>query len=209
MHDATELRKTVELAKEDLGVFAARWYARDVDVLLRENAELLANLTSTQERCSTLLDEARANRRLAAAPPAELHALAHVSHERRLQDQKFGKPEDESRKRIQDGTGGKEADMVLDILRHDFAKKLVADKVTWADILREEVAEVFVETDPKLLRQELVQVAAVAVLWIEMIDRRLGHVGLALPGWDCVGCGAFNGCAKDLLTTCRCCGAVR
>lgn len=46
---------------------------------------------------------------------------------------------------------------------------------TWAHILVEEVAEAIdatVDCVPELLREELVQVAAVAVAWIEAIDRR-------------------------------------
>lgn len=44
--------------------------------------------------------------------------------------------------------------------------------VTFRDILTEEVAEAYAESDPAKLRAELVQVAAVAVQWIEAIDRR-------------------------------------
>ena len=43
--------------------------------------------------------------------------------------------------------------------------------VTWADILLEEVAEGLAEADPSRLRAELIQVAAVAVAWVEKIDR--------------------------------------
>lgn len=46
------------------------------------------------------------------------------------------------------------------------------NSVTWRHILREEVHEAFAESDPAALRVELVQVAAVAVAWIEAIDRR-------------------------------------
>lgn len=42
----------------------------------------------------------------------------------------------------------------------------------WLYILQEEVLGAFAETDPARLRAELVQVAAVAVSWIECIDRR-------------------------------------
>lgn len=42
---------------------------------------------------------------------------------------------------------------------------------TWLHILREEVFEAFAEEDPAKLRAELIQVAAVAVQWIEAIDR--------------------------------------
>lgn len=44
--------------------------------------------------------------------------------------------------------------------------------LAWSDILAEEVAEAFAETDPVKLRTELIQVAAVAVAWVECIDRR-------------------------------------
>jgi len=43
---------------------------------------------------------------------------------------------------------------------------------TWQLILAEEVAEAFAESDPGALRAELIQVAAVALQWIEAIDRR-------------------------------------
>lgn len=44
--------------------------------------------------------------------------------------------------------------------------------VSWADILLEEVYEALAENDPVKLRTELVQVAAVAVQWIQAIDVR-------------------------------------
>ncbi|MBK7823587.1 MAG: hypothetical protein IPJ61_21610 [Tessaracoccus sp.] len=43
---------------------------------------------------------------------------------------------------------------------------------TWSDIALEEIAEALAEEDPALLRAELIQVAAVAVAWVEAIDRR-------------------------------------
>ncbi|MFD5315419.1 hypothetical protein [Streptomyces sp. NPDC127098] len=42
----------------------------------------------------------------------------------------------------------------------------------WDGILLEEVYEALAEEDPTAIRAELVQVAAVAVAWIEAIDRR-------------------------------------
>ncbi len=44
--------------------------------------------------------------------------------------------------------------------------------VTFRDILLEEVFEALAESDPAALRTELVQVAAVAVQWVEAIDAR-------------------------------------
>lgn len=44
--------------------------------------------------------------------------------------------------------------------------------LTFRDILTDEVAATYAESDPSKLRAELVQVAAVACAWIEAIDRR-------------------------------------
>lgn len=44
--------------------------------------------------------------------------------------------------------------------------------VTWADILIEEVAEVVNAKDERDRREELIQVAAVALAWVESIDRK-------------------------------------
>lgn len=49
-----------------------------------------------------------------------------------------------------------------------------AGTLSFADILLEEVFEALAESDPAKLRTELVQVAAVAVQWVEAIDRRAG-----------------------------------
>lgn len=42
----------------------------------------------------------------------------------------------------------------------------------WDGVLLEEVYEALAEEDPATLRAELIQVAAVAVAWVEAIDRR-------------------------------------
>lgn len=45
-------------------------------------------------------------------------------------------------------------------------------RLSWEHILLEEVAEAMEErTDPSRLREELVQVAAVALTWVECLDR--------------------------------------
>lgn len=44
--------------------------------------------------------------------------------------------------------------------------------VTFRDILTEEVAEGYAESDAAKLRAELIQIAAVACAWAEAIDRR-------------------------------------
>jgi hypothetical protein len=53
-------------------------------------------------------------------------------------------------------------------------KAAAQGKVTFAHVLAEEFFEVLCETDPVALRNELLQVAAVACQWVEAIDRRRG-----------------------------------
>ena len=54
----------------------------------------------------------------------------------------------------------------------EFTQKRASEgNVTWQDILFEEVCEAFAEKYPKDIRRELVEVIAVAVQWIEAIDR--------------------------------------
>lgn len=48
------------------------------------------------------------------------------------------------------------------------------DEDNWRDILAEEIAEAFAETDPARLRAELIQAGAVIAAWIHDIDRREG-----------------------------------
>lgn len=47
----------------------------------------------------------------------------------------------------------------------------------WDGILLEEVYEALAESDPAKLRAELIQVAAVAVAWVQAIDRRGEEAG--------------------------------
>ena len=59
--------------------------------------------------------------------------------------------------------------------RADAASRSQGDgTITFEHILTEEWAEVIAESDPTALRAELIQVAAVAVQWVEAIDRRGG-----------------------------------
>lgn len=51
-------------------------------------------------------------------------------------------------------------------------KRASRDCLTWMDILLEEVAELVGTDGEDDLKEELIQVAAVAVAWIEAIDRR-------------------------------------
>lgn len=96
-----------------------------------------------------------------------LSALGEVYAERERQDAKWGE------QNHPDGTAtGMGEQRMADLARRlcDAAHK--AGQGTWRHILDEEVREAFAEADPAKLRAELIQVAAVAVAWVEAIDRR-------------------------------------
>lgn len=100
-----------------------------------------------------------------AVQRAKAGVLGEVLNERARQDAKWGQ------QNHADGTGAPwwhAADKARRICEGRFAD----GEGTWHDILREEYAEAMAEDDPSRLRAELVQVAAVAVAWVEAIDRR-------------------------------------
>ena len=71
-----------------------------------------------------------------------------------------------------DGTGLYQQQAAAENARRVCDNNFRRGKGSWADILREEFAEVLAESDPARLREELIQVAAVAIAWTEAIDRR-------------------------------------
>ncbi|MFL6073022.1 MAG: hypothetical protein ACJ73S_06445 [Mycobacteriales bacterium] len=91
--------------------------------------------------------------------------LADVATERAAQDARWG-PQDPP-----DGTGPAYAGEA-DALREACGAAFRDGAGSWRHILAEEVAEAFAEDDPDRLRAELVQVAAVAVKWIQALDGR-------------------------------------
>ena len=95
---------------------------------------------------------------------AALGVLPEIADERERQDEKWGE------QNHPDGTGPGYRAQALDArIRCRRAER--SGLVTYKDILEEEVYEAFAETDPVYLREELIQVAAVAVAWIEKLDR--------------------------------------
>lgn len=96
-------------------------------------------------------------------------ALADVAAERVAQDARWGIQE-----KLPDGTGpgGPDGASAAARARREVEEASRAGTLTWRHILHEEVLEAFAEDDPARLRAELVQVAAVAVKWIQDLDRR-------------------------------------
>lgn len=107
--------------------------------------------------------------------------LVEVGQERVRQDEKWGE------QNHADGTGegwvypllpfrmrADEAVQIVEMAKRHCERKALGEKLTFQDILIEEIAEAFAETDDQALRVELVQCAAVIVNWIGAIDRRGG-----------------------------------
>lgn len=92
--------------------------------------------------------------------------LAEVRRERERQDLKWGQ------QNHPDGTGGQFKSAHVRFIREACERAFAEGRGTWWHVLQEEVAEAFGEESPDKLRAELVQLAAVAVAWIECLDRR-------------------------------------
>ena len=118
--------------------------------------------------------------------PRSSRVLEEVSHERARQDAKWGEQNHPN------GTGD---DRLLPRLAHTFDGRATMgtlaysarnwcqslaedDACTYAAILLEEVGEALAERHPAALRAELIQVAAVAVAWVEKIDRDAAKVAI-------------------------------
>jgi hypothetical protein len=73
---------------------------------------------------------------------------------------------------LPDGGGDPRWAELRDAQRAKTDRKLADGTATWLDVVLEETYEAFAEVDPVLLRAELVQVAAMAIRWINDIDQR-------------------------------------
>jgi hypothetical protein len=98
--------------------------------------------------------------------PKSGRVLVEVGRERVAQDAKWGE------QNHRDGTGHDCDKVTADRQRRACERAFREGWGSWSHILREEVAEAMAESDPAKLRAELIQVAAVAVAWVEAIDRR-------------------------------------
>lgn len=110
-----------------------------------------------------------------------VNVLSDVRAERARQFARYGTNED-----LLDGTGpgvewlgdvvgpGLMADEIQLALRKSYERhEAEYGKPTFMHLVLEEMAEAFQENSPRRLREELLQVAALAVSWIEKIDARI------------------------------------
>jgi hypothetical protein len=115
--------------------------------------------------------------------PRSSRVLEEVSHERARQDAKWGEQNHpngtrDDRRLLRD-TSLPTWGALCYRARSLTDKAAQAGTLEYLDILVEEVAEALSESDPQRLRAELIQVAAVAVAWVEAIDRRASKDGAA------------------------------
>jgi hypothetical protein len=93
-----------------------------------------------------------------------------ISAERRRQDEKFG---EQNYPMVQKNFNFDIQNCLLKKIRLENKINGERGKGCWFDILFEKMLEAFVETEPEKQREEMVQVAAVAVAIIEYLDRRI------------------------------------
>lgn len=105
--------------------------------------------------------------------------LQAVAQRRVEQVQRYGHNDD-----LQDGTGPqvrwlrgtlahRPAHLIETELRAEYVKyERDHGNPTWMHLVREEVAEAFTEDDPAKLEDELLDVAALCVSWVETLRRR-------------------------------------
>lgn len=103
-------------------------------------------------------------------PDSTPQVLLEVALERRNQHEAWGEQNWEN------GTGPEEDTEFtienLEGLRWQNEYMFERGELTFSGIFLEEVMEVMTEADPDKLRAELIQVAAVAIQWVEAIDRK-------------------------------------
>lgn len=101
------------------------------------------------------------------APGSLARALADVVAEREAQDRMWG---------VQDFPDGTEPGFTAraEEAKQECAAAWARGELTWRHILTEEFYEALAESDPRSLRNELVQTAAVALKWVQCLDRRHG-----------------------------------
>lgn len=101
-------------------------------------------------------------------PDDLMSVLLELFQERARQDELWGN------QNHPDGTGQPGDEHVRDVAQQMCRHADAAGRVTWRHILMEEIAEAFAETDPRRIRTELGQAAAVCIAWIQALDRRAG-----------------------------------
>lgn len=102
---------------------------------------------------------------IADAKSTTLAVLQEVMEERGRQDSKWGE------QNHPDGTNAQRYAWDASVAKEVCRAKADAGTVTWVDVLDEEIFEAYEQEDWTLIREELLQAAAVLVAWVESGDR--------------------------------------
>ncbi|WP_242902416.1 nucleoside triphosphate pyrophosphohydrolase [Actinomadura terrae] len=100
-------------------------------------------------------------------PGSLARVLSDIAAERDAQDRMWGVQE------FPDGSGPEFTEHAEEAKR-ECAEAWKRGELTWRHVLTEEFYEALAESAPARLREELVQTAAVAVKWVQSLDRRHG-----------------------------------
>jgi 8-oxo-dGTP pyrophosphatase MutT (NUDIX family) len=103
-------------------------------------------------------------------PGALRPVLDDLIRERAAQDLLWGRQE------FPDGTGDPQAAAEAERAKQRVADGWQAGTLSWREILTEEFWEAMAESSPSELRTELLQTAAVAIKWVQALDRRHGRI---------------------------------
>jgi hypothetical protein len=101
---------------------------------------------------------------------AQARVISSVIEERFRQDEKWGPPEGRLPHGGSLGLGKHDREAVLRRDLEKLARRATEEEPTWENVLEEEVREACAALTAEELRAELVQVAAVAVAWVEALD---------------------------------------
>jgi hypothetical protein len=162
---AESTKRALESQKDLNGDLIEELARVERQLAMAESTRDSAQAASTRD----LLD-ARNMRRIVNAPPMEAKALADVSHERRLQNARFGDIAGRYAS-VPMGTGDEQWKRISELAKNDCDAAFAKGEGTWGHVLHEEFCEAMAESDPVRLRAELVQCAAVACFMIEALDR--------------------------------------
>lgn len=154
---------------EDHAFDRGRRTGLDIGAMVAESMGYFAVARAIRAGGSTELMELflRERQRTLVADSLEMtDAFCAIIVERRRQEQAW------PGEQLSNGTGGDTARQLSDLVRKavDALNNTLSN--TFAHVLVEEVLEALAETNLDALRKEVVQIGAVAVKWIEHIDRR-------------------------------------
>jgi hypothetical protein len=182
-----EILKIIEIALKDYELnrdaFSGKKALESLSALCAQLAEARKELSGLDEQINLRLKAEQEVASLCAQLNGPRAAIfAEITAERERQDAKWG----EQNHPVVDLATALGLKFFRDQARETCELHAERGSCTWYDILKEEFYEAFAESDPARQREELVQVAAVAVEIIECIDRHAPPENVSCPKCFCI-----------------------